>query len=468
MQHRSPLAFVDVETTGLSPATDRIAEIGVVTVDGARVDRWTSRVRAPRRRVLDACVVDSPPEDAEDAPAFAEIASALAQRLSGHLFIAHNARFDHAFLRAEFERVGVVFEPQVVCSVMLSRRLYPHLGHHDLDSLAHAHGLCVEARHRALPDADLVWQLWESIHRRHPQDVVERVVEVLLSGPVLPAELDPALIERLPAAPGAYVLHGEDHAPLSVGAAGNLRLHIVNYFRLDQASAKALECAHRVTDITWRATRGLIGAKLHAASLNRVPGAGARRKTSTAAFTWHLLPDAVPSIAIVPLEDAPDDADSYGVFTSQRRARNALVRLAARHRLCHCLLGIGDGAQSACAACPVDRPAACVGRTSRRQELLRLFAALRPLRMPAWPHRGPVGIRERSDLHVVDRWRFLGTARCESEVHDLLEARAQDFDLRVSRLLDRTLARLPRSRIVDLHALAPRRDRPQPDACAND
>jgi DNA polymerase-3 subunit epsilon len=71
VQHRSPPAFVDVETTGLSPAANRIAEIGVVTVDGARVDRWSSRLRVPRRRVLDACV-DSPPDDAEDAPAFAD------------------------------------------------------------------------------------------------------------------------------------------------------------------------------------------------------------------------------------------------------------------------------------------------------------------------------------------------------------------------------------------------------------
>ena len=74
-------------------------------------------------------------------------------------------------------------------------------------------------------------------------------------------------IDRLPQAPGAYVFHGEQNAPLLVGAAGNLKLHVLNYFRIDQATGKALEYSHRITDITWRATRGMLGAQLHAALL---------------------------------------------------------------------------------------------------------------------------------------------------------------------------------------------------------
>jgi len=127
-----PLAFVDVETTGLSPATDRIAEIGVVTVDGDRVDRWTTLLKASSHRES-ASQEGREPQRFEDTPCFSDIANELARRLSGRLMVAHNARFDHAFLRAEFDRVGVVFSPNVLCSVMLSRKLYPQLAHHDLD-----------------------------------------------------------------------------------------------------------------------------------------------------------------------------------------------------------------------------------------------------------------------------------------------------------------------------------------------
>jgi DNA polymerase-3 subunit epsilon len=89
------LAFVDVETTGLDPANDRIAEIGVVTLDGDSATEWDTFVaskrgappRAPRGG-------SSPTPFPETAPTFRDIASSLAQRLAGRLLIAHNARFD--------------------------------------------------------------------------------------------------------------------------------------------------------------------------------------------------------------------------------------------------------------------------------------------------------------------------------------------------------------------------------------
>src|SRR6202165_2907059 len=131
----------------------------------------------------------SEPGSAGDAPSFSDIAAELAQRLSGRLLIAHNARFDHAFLRAEFDRVGVSFNPEVLCSVMLWRTLYPHLAPHDLDSLIECHALHAEARHRALPDADLVWQLWQVIHLQHSEEVIGNTIKSLLAGAGLPHQL---------------------------------------------------------------------------------------------------------------------------------------------------------------------------------------------------------------------------------------------------------------------------------------
>ena len=452
MHTRNRLAFVDVETTGLSPTENRIAEIGVVTVDGDHIERWTTMVRTPSRHDLSSATV---PEGGvgDDAPSFCDIAAALAQRLSGRLLIAHNARFDHAFLRAEFDRLGAVFDPEVLCSVMLSRKLYPHLEHHDLDSLIEIHGLRVETRHRALPDADLVWQLWQAIGREHDEDIIGEAIETLLAGPVLPPTLDPALVGRLPQSPGAYVLHGEDNRPLLVGAAGNLKLHVLNYFRIDQATDKAIEYSHRISDITWRATRGMLGAQLHAAALDGVLFAPRSAKRQTSAFTWRFSPEAIPSVRVHPLSDCRSQAltESFGIFPTERKAGNALVRLAARQRLCHCLLGISSSAKRECEACPVDRPGeGCSDRIDRKKQLMRLFNALEPLRVPAWPHPGPIGVRERSDVHVVDRWQFLGTAQNESDLYALLENQSWAFDRRVYRLLNRTFSTLPRSKIVDL------------------
>jgi hypothetical protein len=91
-----------------------------------------------------------------------------------------------------------------------------------------------------------------------------------------------------------------------------------------------------------------------------------------------------------------------------------------------------------------------VDKISRQRQLLRVFAALKPSEVPPWPHRGPVGIRERSELHVVDHWQFLGTAPSENELHALLESPPRNFDRRLYLLLKRTFGRLPQRKIVDL------------------
>jgi DNA polymerase-3 subunit epsilon len=423
------LAFVDVETTGLSPTENRIAEIGVVTADGDRVQRWTTFLRAGDLR--------------SDAPAFADVAASLAERLAGRLVVAHNARFDYAFLRAEFERVGVAFEAPVVCSVMLSRRLRPHLARHDLDSLAACHGLRVEERHRALPDADLVWQWWRQLRDEFDNAVLGPALDALLAGPVLPSSLDPALIESLPSAPGAFAMHGEAGQALVVGAAQNLRAHAIDYFRVDRATPRATEHAHRISNVTYRRTRGMIGARLHAAWMMRVHWP----RRTVPDVSWRFAPDAVPCLDTMTIEDcrAPEYHESFGLFATERKARNALQRLASRRRLCHAMLGLSGE----CVAC---EHAGCGSTLARKRHLLRIHDALRPLRVDAWPYAGAIGIRERGDLHVVDGWQFLGTARNEAEAHELAATRRAGFDKRTYDILRRELPRIGRDKVVDLSA----------------
>ena len=462
MNDFTPLAFVDVETTGVNPRANRITEIGVVTVDGDQVEEWTTLVN-PSTRPGER---GPPPEgvadvDLADAPRFKDFAVDLARRLAGRLFVAHNARFDYGFLKAEFGRIGMEFAPDVLCSVMLSRKLYSQLPHHDLDSVMERHGLQTEARHRALPDAKLIWQFWQIIHQEQPAQSIAHAIEALLAGPVLPVHLDPSLIERLPEAPGVYVLHGEHDSVLQVGKASNLKRHLLNYFRMDLTSAKALAISHRISNITWRTTQGMLGAHFQYAALSKTLSPLKRHAASQSLFSWQLVPDACPSMALVSLANGPlpGKEELFGIYGSERKARNALLRVAASHRLCHALLGLSEAANASCLACPRGAVgASCDGNVDRLRHLEHAFTALRPLRLPAWPYGGPVGIRERSDLHVVDNWRYLGTARSEDELAAVLEARPRDFDQAVFGVLAKTLPRLPQRRIVCLSRAPDRRE----------
>ena len=86
--------------------------------------------------------------------------------------------------------------------------------------------------------------------------------------------------------------------------------------------------------------------------------------------------------------------------------------------------------------------------TRRDPTITRALAALTSLRVEAWPFAGPIGIRERGDIHIIHDWRYLGTARNEADIDEILQTRASDFDEHVYMLLAQKLPRLAPHQII--------------------
>jgi DNA polymerase-3 subunit epsilon len=153
---------VDVETTGFSPRLgDRIVEIATVRVagDGATLGEYATLVN-PLRPVGATHIHGLTAADVEHAPTFAEVMGDVLIQLNDAVMVAHNARFDHDFLAAEFSSAGV-FLPAIpsLCTLQLSRRLQPTLLNHKLHTCCAAVGLMESRRHSALEDARVAAQL---------------------------------------------------------------------------------------------------------------------------------------------------------------------------------------------------------------------------------------------------------------------------------------------------------------------
>ena len=163
----TPLVFLDLETTGASADRDRITEIGLIEVAGAHVVQEWSTLVDPGRVIPPAVVSLTGITDhmVAQAPTFADISAELLERLEGRLLVAHNARFDYAFLRAEFRRLGIRYRSRALCTVRLSRALFPEHRHHNLDSVIERFALSCRARHRALGDAQAVWAFARELER---------------------------------------------------------------------------------------------------------------------------------------------------------------------------------------------------------------------------------------------------------------------------------------------------------------
>ncbi len=150
-------AVVDVETTGMSARHgDRMTEVAVVHVDGERVEVAFESLLNPGIPIPPRITILTGIDDAlvRNAPRFEDVADNVLAALSGRIFVAHNVRFDWAFVRAEVERAcGVAPRVPRLCTVRLSRALVPELDRRDLDTVRFFFGIETDRRHRACGDA---------------------------------------------------------------------------------------------------------------------------------------------------------------------------------------------------------------------------------------------------------------------------------------------------------------------------
>ena len=454
------LAFVDIETTGGSSLRESITEIGIVEVDEDGVREWSSLVR-PDNRIPDYIVsmTGITNEMVADAPRFEELADAVFDRLHDRVFVAHNARFDHGFIRAAFRRLGVEFKPRVLCTVRLARRLYPAERRHNLDALIARHGLEIEARHRALGDAQAIWQFWQRVQRQFGAERVEPVLRELLGRPALPPNLDPDMIDGIPDAPGVYLFYGDNDLPLYIGKSKHLRSRVLAHFGADHRDGREMTLSQQVRRIDWIVTAGEIGALLKEAELIRtlLPTMNRKLRRSRELCSWQLQPQldgyCRPELVYARDLDLGRQENLFGLFRTRRAAVARLTRIAAEQQLCPPLLGLETGTPGRrCFTHQLHRcRGACAGEESVAMHSARLMLALHELRVEHWPHPGPVGIREGDALHVVDGWCHLGTATSDEELRDILESGRPSFELDAYRILVKAMRR---AKIVDLRELA--------------
>jgi DNA polymerase-3 subunit epsilon len=455
------VAFVDLETTGTQAARDGITEIGIVRVEadtrgGApRVDEWSTLVD-PEAPIPPAIQALTGITDAmvRGAPTFSAIAAEVHARLEGCLFVAHNARFDYGFLKHAFARVSRPFTARVLCTVKLSRRLFPEAPSHGLDAVIDRHGLEVEGRHRALGDARALWLFAQAVYADRPREAVDEAVRRILKIPSLPPQLPADALEAIPEAPGVYLFYGDNPLPLYVGKSLNLRERVAAHFSSDWRCETDLRLSAEIRRIECEPTAGELGALLRESTLvkSRMPAhnRALRRKADAGVMRWE--PGREPAFVPAAAVDAPDVGGGYGPFSSRRAMRECLVALARDHALCWNRLGLERRA-GPCFARQVRRCAgACEGAESGEAHDARLAAALAAQAIPAWPFAGLALVREASedgarvDVHVLRDWCWLGSARDDGELQALCEAPPKPaFDPDVTRLLLRTWARTPES-----------------------
>ncbi len=161
------VAVLDFETTGLSPRQgDRATEIAVILLrDGEIVDQYQSLMNAGRRIPSDVVHLTGITNDMiASAPAAPKVMREVAQFVGKHPVVAHNAGFDRRFWQAELALLGMPADQTFACTMLVSRRVYPHAQNHRLSTLVDMLRLPKAGRaHRAMADAQMTGHLWHRL-----------------------------------------------------------------------------------------------------------------------------------------------------------------------------------------------------------------------------------------------------------------------------------------------------------------
>ena len=453
------IAFVDLETSGTNPKRDRITEIGVVRITDGNKEKW-SRLINPGCRISEyiQSLTGISNEMLDEAPYFEEIADELTELLDGYLFVAHSARFDYSFLKHSYKRVGQTFQPKVICSVKLSRRLRNDERSHSLDALISRYNLEVSERHRALGDADLLWQFWQKIFEQHSEQEINEAIEKQLKKPSLPPHLESSNIEALPHHPGVYRFYGQKDELLYVGMSNDIRNRVLNHFTSSSLDPKELQLAQQTYRIDCQETAGELGALLLESKwvkeLQPIYNRRLRRKSQLCSWQIDIKGQGAKPPKLVWAEglDLGGDYEYFGLFGSKKQAQTKLRKIAEEQQLCNKVLGIetkkGPGP---CFGYQLHRcKGACVGDEPLEKHNARLLAALAKQKVKTWPYEGVIGIAEvapdgvSKEIHIVDNWIYLGTAHTEEEIEEILNGDNQiQFDKDTYQLLEKHLKSRP-------------------------
>lgn len=241
-------AVIDVETTGLKPAREKITEIAVVLTDGYTIEREWHTLLNPERPIPAQItrMTGITNEMVADAPRFYEIARELVLMTEGRTFVAHNVNFDYNFVRQEFNRLGYDYRRRKKCTVQWSRRLFPGYKSYGLGKLSHALGIENNARHRAAGDAKATAELLHKIILKQDTDKQE------IPPAYLPPAMDMKTFQALPAKTGVYYFLDEKQRILYVGKSLNIKERVKSHFASpeEREQKMKLQTAHVGYEIT--------------------------------------------------------------------------------------------------------------------------------------------------------------------------------------------------------------------------
>lgn len=354
-QFGQPVAILDLEATGGDLNRDRITEIAYLRFDGENVKAVQHLVN-PETPISDfiANLTGIDNDMVAHAPVFADLVDDVLADLRGCILVAHNSQFDYTLLVNECAYAGRDFAAAALCTVKLSKKLYPNEHKHNLDAIAARFQLQAQGgRHRAMTDVILLADFLQQ-SARDLGDVWTKTALSLMYPAQAPLGLPETLLADL-----AYLGDGCGVAHW-LGNSGET-LAVCAYERgfvdaVADLKTRRIRDAHGVR---WTAAIGALDALMMCVDAE---GAGlpVLRSNSLNRFTLAFVArSGCLKAEIVPVHCGVFPSLPYGIFLHPKAAQKALQNWAKKEGICLTMLGVNPHKLPENAPCPALQAQSC-------------------------------------------------------------------------------------------------------------
>ena len=407
--------LIDIETSGLRPDKDRIVEIDLVVIKkGVIQTKWHSAINPKEKR--------NP--STKTPPLFADIAVKLHKLLKNKMMMAHNANFVYGFLKAEMLRCDIILEEKTLCSISLSRFLFPESKQHHLKAINARLSLDVKEE-KPLP---LLLNFFNKLDEIiTPEDLQNKMKELTQSSQSV---LNVDHKGSIPPTPGIYQCYDKNNVVIYVGKSTSLCESVSSHFQLNQNAHKELPIAKQIKKIDWVKTYGELGTfllatkyiKNHKPLFNRLVEKNKNLYTIQLTNNGEYLALKVVSLSDLLSQDFPT---TLGIFKNEKDAINLLRFFINESNLCHQVNTLGKPKKN-CFRFKINKcNGACNKLESPEEYNARVQKIINTFAKNTWPFKNKIAIKETcgitndSHFHIIHNWVYIETLKSLEKVSSL-------------------------------------------------
>ena len=338
------------------------------------------------------------------------------------IFVAHHVNFDYSFIKYQLETCGYELDTKKLCTVRLSRRIFPGLSGYSLGKLCRELDIPIMNRHRAGGDADATVILFEKILSGDNLGAVRQMLHGKSREQYLPPNLPAEQIASLPYTPGVYYFHDQKGKVIYVGKAKNLRSRVCSHFSNNHPGLRKQEFLRNIHSVSWQECgTELMAFLLECIEIRRLwPSYNSSLKRFEQTYGLYVYEDQSGYLRLT-IEKKKQNLPAHYQFNGLAEGWQVLRRLVRQFELCPKLSFIQKGNETCSGLLDHSCRGACVQKESARDYNLRLTAALQSLHemLPSFMIRDRGRDSSEESCVLIENGRFYGMGYLDKEIQIL-------------------------------------------------